>query len=121
MSRSEATSTAGRPSVGGRVAAGPDWVSPSVSDEPSPGGSGSVPAFPAPEGTRLTSPGGVAYARCVDGQAMLTAWEPAAGYAVERVDPGPALTASVVFTGRNRYRTAVTCVAGRPTPVVLPL
>ena len=52
---------------------------------------------------------------------MLTAWEPADGYAVERVDPGPALTASVVFTGRNRYRTAVTCVAGRPTPVVLPL
>jgi hypothetical protein len=41
---------------------------------------------------------------------------------VERVDPGPKLTAMVVFKGKlARYRMTVTCVAGAPAPVVLPL
>ena len=61
-------------------------------------------------------------ATCADGKATLTDWEPAAGYEVERVDPGPALTALIIFKGpTQRYRMRVSCVAGEPTPFVLPL
>jgi len=91
---------------------------------PGPSRSPSVPASPAttPPGKRLTSPGGAVYAVCERGKATLTGSEPAEGYTVERVEPGPALTPLIVFKGpKDRYRITVTCVAGTPTPVVLPL
>ena len=75
----------------------------------------------SPEGTRLTSPGGVVYATCAKGKAALNSWEPASGYSVEKVQAGPSLTTSIVFGGPYRYRMTITCVAGKPTPVVLPL
>jgi serine/threonine-protein kinase len=41
---------------------------------------------------------------------------------VQKVDEGPALTAVIVFQdGPSRIRTTVTCVAGAPTAVTLPL
>jgi serine/threonine-protein kinase len=93
-----------------------------VGPTPQPSSSVSAPASKAPEGTRLTSPGGLVYALCGQGKATLTWWEPADGYAVQKVDPGPALTAEIVFRGASaRYRMTVTCVAGIPTPVALPL
>ncbi len=81
-----------------------------------------TPTSPAPEGTVLSSPGGSVLARCADGGAELLAWEPASGFTVQRVDPGPSLAPSVVFAGRlSRYRMSVTCVSGRPSAVVLPI
>ncbi|WP_229071318.1 serine/threonine-protein kinase [Actinoplanes sp. DH11] len=90
---------------------------------PSPGASPSPSPEPPPlEGTRLASRGGAVLARCVEDGAELVAWEPEPGFVVERVDPGPALTTSVVFTGdRARHRMTITCFAGRPSAVVLPL
>ena len=75
-----------------------------------------------PAGTRLASPGGSVVARCVEDGAELIEWEPKDGFAVERVDPGPALTTSVVFAGGlTRFRMTVTCFGDRPSAVVLPL
>jgi serine/threonine-protein kinase len=76
----------------------------------------------SPSGKRLTSPGGAVYAACVKGKAALGSPEPATGYSVQRIDEGPALAPAIVFKGAtNRYRISVTCVAGEPAPVVLPL
>lgn len=73
-------------------------------------------------GKRLSSPGGSVLATCADGKATLTDWQPAAGYEVERVDAGPALTALIIFKGlTQRYRMRISCVAGQPTAFVLPL
>jgi serine/threonine-protein kinase len=93
--------------------------SPTGSSAPvSPSGGGSA----GPEGKRLDSPGGYAYATCSQAKSKLTSWQPNPGYEVEKVEPGPALTTSVVFKGTlSRFRMTVTCVAGTPTPVVLPL
>ena len=76
---------------------------------------------PSP-GRRLDSPGGVAYATCADGRATLTDAEPYDGFYADVLQPGPALTARILFTGaRSQYRMAVTCVGDSPTAVVLPL
>jgi hypothetical protein len=102
---------------------------------PAPSGEAAVPApsagvtepepseeAPAPDGTRLESPGGTVLARCVEGGNELIAWEPNDGFTVDRVDPGPELTTSVVFKGeRGRYRMTVNCFGARPSAVVLPL
>jgi serine/threonine-protein kinase len=62
------------------------------------------------------------FASCDAGKATLSSWDPADGYSVEKVQPGPSLTTAIVFRGTPaRYRMTVTCVAGNPTPVVLPL
>ena len=100
----------------------PGSVAPSVtSSEPAAKPSTAAPP-PAPEGTRLESPGGFVVARCGEDGAELTAWEPKEGFSVERADPGPALTTAVVFAGDlMRFRMTVTCFAGRPSAVVLPL
>jgi serine/threonine-protein kinase len=98
----------------------------SVSDrgpQPSVTVSGPPSGSAAPSGgTLLESAGGTVLARCVAAGAELLAWEPRPGFVVERADPGPALTAAVVFAGDlTRYRMTVTCVGGRPSAVVLPL
>jgi serine/threonine-protein kinase len=101
------------PAVGG-VTPAPPGVSRPVS----------APAAPAttPPGKVLTSPGGTVRATCDDGKATLSGPEPAEGYTVGRVEPGPSAAPLVVFEGpADRYRITVTCVAGTPTPVVLPL
>ncbi|GAA1632706.1 hypothetical protein GCM10009828_070710 [Actinoplanes couchii] len=101
---------------GSPTAGRPSEPSPSVSVSASP------TALPEPSGTRLESPGGSVLARCVSAGAELLAWEPAPGFGTERVDPGPGLTAVAVFGGLlERHRMTVTCVAGRPSAVVLPL
>ncbi|KUL40749.1 serine/threonine-protein kinase [Actinoplanes awajinensis] len=90
-------------------------ANPSASAPPS----SSAPADP---GTLLESKGGAVYAVCESGNVKLIDWEPAEGYEVERADPGPGLTASVVFAADlSRYRMSVTCFSGKPSAVVLPL
>ncbi|MEU4687647.1 protein kinase [Actinoplanes sp. NPDC023714] len=97
----------------------------SADPSPSPSEDASVPpatADPDPEATRLESPGGTVLARCVEGGNELIGWEPDEGFVVERVDPGPELTTTVVFRSeRARYRMSVNCFGARPSAVVLPL
>jgi serine/threonine-protein kinase len=77
---------------------------------------------PPPNGTRLTVSGGAVYATCSTLTATLTGWEPASGFTVADVEAGPALSTMIVFASDDaRYRATVTCVAGSPTSVVLPL
>jgi hypothetical protein len=102
--------------------AAPSTAGAAVVPTPSEEQPSASPSTAAPDGTKFSSPGGVIYATCSKGKATLTSWEPAAGYEVEKVKSGPALTTEIVFKGSpDRYRTTVTCVAGLPTPVVLPL
>jgi hypothetical protein len=102
---------------GGSASAPAGGPQPSVSAAGPPSGSAAPP-----EGTLLESAGGTVLARCVPGGAELLRWDPKPGFVVERADPGPALTAVVVFTGTlARYRMTVTCVGGRPSAVVLPV
>jgi serine/threonine-protein kinase len=107
--------------------AGPAGTSGSVSEAP-PTTSPSAPAATsetpsaAPDGKRLASPGGSVRAVCAQGKATLTNPEPADGFEVQKIVAGPALTPHIIFKGpKNRYRMTVTCVAGAPAPVVLPL
>jgi serine/threonine-protein kinase len=103
-------------SAGGVPAGTGSSAGPPASAGPSGGGSA------GPQGKRLDSPGGYAYATCDQGKSKLTSWQANPGYEVEKVEPGPALTTSIVFKGAlSRFRMTVTCVAGTPTPVVLPL
>ncbi|NMO50661.1 protein kinase [Actinoplanes sp. TBRC 11911] len=103
-----------RPSAGAPAGTSGPSDAPEISPTASP--------TPGAGGKRLSSPGGSVLATCADGKATLTDWQPAAGYEVERVDPGPALTALIIFKGpTQRYRMRVSCVAGEPTPFVLPL
>ena len=102
--------------TGGAPAGNPTAAGSPASAGPSGGGSA------GPAGKRLDSPGGYAYATCGQGKSKLISWQANPGYSVEKVEPGPALTTSVVFKGvLDRFRMTVTCVAGTPTPVVLPL
>lgn len=118
---------AARPVAGasGSVASlGPSSAASASSTEgaPRPSGEPSPLGPSGPVGTRLTSDGGVVYAVCSQGKGQLTSWEPNPGYTVQRVVPGPAFAPEIVFKGAvSRYRMTVTCVAGNPTPLVLPL
>ncbi|MEU8814313.1 protein kinase [Actinoplanes sp. NPDC048796] len=104
----------------------------SVTPTPSDSAEAPPPASAAPpEGRRIGSAGGSVYAVCERGKARLTGWEPAAGYTAKEIEAGPAFTARILFATADteveagqpakKYRITVTCVAGRPTPVVLPL
>jgi serine/threonine-protein kinase len=64
----------------------------------------------------------VVYAVCSQGKGQLTSWQANPGYTVQKVNQGPALAPEIVFKGAgHRYRMTVTCVAGTPAPLVLPL
>ncbi|MET8151938.1 protein kinase [Actinoplanes sp. NPDC049668] len=95
---------------------------PSPSAEPAPSAG---PASPAPIAVvrTFTSPGGTIEASCdTAGRARLISWAPKDPYQVEQVAAGPALTAAIVFRYvASRIRMTVTCVAGSPTAVTLPI
>ena len=113
IARSEPTASAGPGGAGASEHPGAG-----APTEPSP----SIVRSAAPEGKRLDSKGGFVYAVCGAGKATLTSWGANPGFTVEKVTPGPALTAEIVFRGTpTRYRMTVTCVAGTPTPLELPL
>ncbi|MEV6298414.1 protein kinase [Actinoplanes sp. NPDC051861] len=103
----------------------PSLPQPSLSAGPQPGpiDGSTAPSGPGvPESARLESPGGSVLARCAGGNAELLATEPAPGFTVDRVEPGPALAPYAVFAkDLTRYRMTVTCVGARPSAVVLPL
>jgi eukaryotic-like serine/threonine-protein kinase len=93
-----------------------------TTSEPAATASTSPTVSPPPTGTRLTSPGGSVHADCGTGGATLSGSEPAPGFDVEEIDSGPAPVTEIIFAaGIERYRMTVTCVAGDPTAVVLPL
>jgi hypothetical protein len=71
----------------------------------------------------FTSIGGTVEARCTAaGKATLVAWAPKDPYKVQRVNAGPTLAAVIVFRhGQSRIRMTVTCSAGVPAVVTLPL
>ncbi|WP_433369827.1 protein kinase domain-containing protein [Actinoplanes sp. CA-142083] len=115
-------SVASEPSASVSPGGSPAGTAPGAGGNPSAEPSPSLAGSAAPAGKRLDSPGGFALATCGGGKATLTHWEAKPGFTAENVEPGPALTASVAFQGTpTRYRMTVTCVAGTPTPVVLPL
>lgn len=90
--------------------------SPDPASSPAPMRSGLAAAGPD---RTLTSPGGLAVARCVDGQAFLVSWSPAQGYRVEEVARGPDSEAKVVFrAGTDEVHLSVRCVGGVPQPHV---
>jgi hypothetical protein len=110
--------------TGSTVSPGTSAVPSTTSAEGSaqPSGEPSALAPTGPVGTRLSSEGGVVYAVCSQGKGQLTSWEPNPGFTVQKVNQGPALAPEIVFKGAtNRYRMTVTCVAGTPAPLVLPL
>ncbi|MFI7545840.1 protein kinase [Actinoplanes sp. NPDC049599] len=78
---------------------------------------------PSAESRTFTSAGGTVEARCTDaGKAELVSWTPTDPYEVQKVTDGPAPTAAIVFRdGKSRIRMTVTCAAGTPTAVTLPL
>jgi serine/threonine-protein kinase len=80
-------------------------------------------AQPIADTRTFTSRGGTVEARCnAAGKAALVSWTPADPYQVQKVTEGPAITAAVVFKkAASRIRMTVTCVAGTPTVVTLPL
>jgi serine/threonine-protein kinase len=143
-----ARSATGVPTVGTISVARPEAVAPerarNPSDAPIAGASAPEPAgvveFPSPDeeptpstepaspepiaGVRtFMTPGGAVEASCGGtGQARLVSWAPKDPYQVEQVSAGPALTAAIVFKYVvSRIRVTVTCVAGSPTAVTLPL
>ena len=82
----------------------------------------SASSAPTPRTRTLSSAAGTVEATCSGGKAHLTSWTAKDPYHVESATPGPALTTGVVFAhGLSRIRMTVTCVAGTPTAVVLPL
>jgi hypothetical protein len=104
-------------------------VPPGATGEPSAVATSSSPAAepttaqPISNVRTFDSSGGTIEARCdADGRAQLTSWTPKDPYEVQRVNEGPALTAVIVFrNSKSRIRMTVTCVAGTPTVVSLPL
>ncbi|MFI7601042.1 protein kinase [Actinoplanes sp. NPDC049681] len=87
----------------------------------SPAASPSTSRPPASTAT-FRSVAGTVTARCNPaGRVTLVAWAAVDPYKVERVNPGPAPTAAVVFAhGPSRIRMRVTCVAGVPVLATLP-
>jgi len=79
-------------------------------------------AEPVADVRTFTSRGGTIDARCDAGRAELVSWTPTDPYVVQKVNQGPAVAAVIVFKDRSsRIRMTVTCVAGTPTVVTLPL
>lgn len=95
----------------------------SASPPPKPSAAAPPPAEPIGNVKTFTSRGGTIEARCNgSGKAKLVAWAPKDPYQVDKVSAGPALTAAIVFKhAASRIRMTVTCVAGEPTVVTLPL
>ncbi|GGQ39169.1 putative serine/threonine-protein kinase PknA [Couchioplanes caeruleus subsp. azureus] len=88
-----------------------------------PAGRPSASESPAglPDGVAtFRSAGGTVAARCtLLGLARIVGFAPASPYKVERVNPGPALAAVIVFRdGGSRIRMTLSCVAGVPVAVV---
>jgi serine/threonine-protein kinase len=113
-------SAAANPAV---PSAGPRQPSSAPTTQPSPTTREPSPT-PVVAGVKtFTSAGGTVEAKCDSaGKAALLSWTPTEPYQVQKVDEGPALTAAVVFRKpASRIRMTVTCVAGTPTVVTLPL
>jgi hypothetical protein len=70
---------------------------------------------PVPVSRNFTSGGGTVYAACLSGQAKLTSWIPAQGYAADGYVTGPAAAAWVRFSSSGTELTVTaTCRGGQP-------
>jgi hypothetical protein len=92
---------------------------------PVTGPASTAPATTTPPADRtktLSSAGGTVDARCEGGKATLLSWVPKDSYVVQKVNAGPAVTTAIVFKKKaSRIRMTITCVAGVPTTVNLPI
>jgi hypothetical protein len=104
-----ATGTAA-PSTGPTSAATPTSTSPPT------------PKPTQPQQRSLSSAGGTVEATCnPDGLARLLSWTPARSYKVDRVDAGPAASATAVFRhGNNTVQMTITCADGVPSATTDP-
>ena len=115
------------PSAAGATPTSPGAVEPppaaTVQPSPTPTAAPVTPKQPPAGVVTFTSLGGTVEARCTAaGKAELVSWTPNDPYVVQRVKAGPALAAVIIFkNGASRIRMTVTCVAGIPTVVTLPL
>ncbi|MFI5494617.1 serine/threonine-protein kinase [Actinoplanes sp. NPDC051859] len=106
---------------------------PARASAPAPAPAASAPRRTTPAPT-VTSPsaspdaaptfrtaGGTVSARCTRlGLARIVGFAAVKPYVVERVVPGPALTAGIVFQdGPSRIKVTISCLAGLPTAVVV--
>jgi serine/threonine-protein kinase len=75
-----------------------------------------------PQSRTFTSAGGTVEAACTaDGLARLLSWTPVKPYKVERVDAGPATSATAVFRhGNNTVQMIITCADGVPSATTIP-
>ncbi|OJF10372.1 serine/threonine-protein kinase [Couchioplanes caeruleus] len=104
-----------------RPTTAPEEQAPSPTGEPTGRPSASESPSGLPDGVAtFRSAGGTVSARCTRvGLARIVAFAPVNPYEVERVNPGPALAAVIVFRdGPSRIRISVSCVAGIPVAVV---
>jgi hypothetical protein len=70
---------------------------------------------PAPEQRTITSEGGNVVAECSGTLARIVSTDPADGYTVRKIDPGPATRVRVWFKAKNQVKVDIHCVGGVPT------
>jgi aminoglycoside phosphotransferase (APT) family kinase protein len=101
------TTSAPKPAKTGGATASPRTTGPTR-----PAETATITATPVVARQRtLTSDGGTVLAECVGSTAEVLTWEPADGYTVRRVVPGPAETVGVTFAGPNNVRVRIRCNA----------
>lgn len=108
----------------------PTAPNPTESPESSPTGTAEPSPTPAPtpdagtttpaaEPTVITTEGGTAVARCVEGLVELLSWSPAQGYRVDNADRGPDQTVEVEFeSSDHEVEVEIHCEDGVPTSSV---
>jgi serine/threonine-protein kinase len=114
-----------------RPGAGPSGNVPRTGSTDPAGPPATVPASTRPASSAppaggktktLSSAGGTVDASCAGGKVTLVSWAPKPPYEVQRVNAGPIVAAAIIFKSpTSRIRMTVTCVAGVPTTVNLPI
>lgn len=106
----QSTPTAPDPGTADPSPTGPADPSPTPAPAPDAG-----TTTPAAEPTVITTEGGTAVARCVEGLVELLSWSPAQGYRVDNADRGPDQTVEVEFeSSDHEVEVEIHCEDGVP-------
>jgi serine/threonine-protein kinase len=112
------------PGNSGNPAPPPGTLPPSAGSPraPIPTSTAPAPKPTQPQPRTFTSAGGTVEAVCTaDGLARLLSWAPVKPYKVERVDAGPATSATAVFRhGNSTVQMIITCADGVPSATTIP-
>jgi serine/threonine-protein kinase len=116
------TGLPGTGSTGGPAGPGPTSPLPDPTAAPPPddGTESSPPPVPpsaSPVVGSWETGGGTVTAECTGSEARLLSWEPATGYLVDSVMPGPAPEVTVVFIGPDPVTVVIQCSTGTPVLV----